>query len=70
MNTLKEEMIKRVEELNEKLEEKEFHLEVKKHLKIMVTSLELQFCPIIINTKCVQQFIRSVWKIFGMTMTK
>lgn len=28
------------------------------------------FCPIIISAKCVQQFIRSVWKIFGMTMTK
>ena len=33
MNTLKEEMIKRVEELNEKLEEKEFHLEVKEAFK-------------------------------------
>lgn len=33
MNTLKEEMIKRVEELNEKLEGKEFHLEVKEAFK-------------------------------------
>ena len=47
MNTLKEEMIKRVEELNEKLEEKEFHLEVKEafmHSRLYLGKCKIKSC--------------------------
>ena len=71
MNTLKEEMIKRVEELNEKLEGKEFHLEVKEAFKnngnkygitILSDNNKCKMCPTVYK-ECMEDAAAKIVKV-------